>query len=95
MKHELDKKKTLSRPKQSPIFLLCFQKEPTVYPASNFHLAEDAENLRAAMKGLGTDEETIIEILATRSNAQRQQIAKYFQETLERVSSSKSNQKLT
>lgn len=38
------------------------------------------------MKGLGTDEDVIIELLTSRSNAQRQQIAKYFEVQLERVS---------
>ncbi|XP_018325302.1 annexin B10 isoform X3 [Agrilus planipennis] len=57
---------------------------PTVEPARNFNVTEDAENLRAAMKGLGTDEDKIIEILTNRSNSQRLQIAKYFDENLER-----------
>lgn len=57
-----------------------------MYPADNFNAAEDAETLRAAMKGLGTDEDTIIQVLTSRSNSQRQEIAKYFQEQLERVS---------
>lgn len=56
-----------------------------MYPADNFNVAEDAETLRAAMKGLGTDEDTIIELLTSRSNAQRQKIAKYFEEELGRV----------
>lgn len=56
-----------------------------MYPADNFNVVEDAEALRAAMKGLGTDEDTIIELLTSRSNAQRQKIAKYFEEQLERV----------
>lgn len=62
-----------------------FQREPTVYPASNFNVTEDGDTLRAAMKGMGTDEDTIIEILTSRSNSQRQQIAKYFEQQLGRV----------
>ncbi|XP_018325298.1 annexin B10 isoform X2 [Agrilus planipennis] len=61
-----------------------YSKKPTVYPASYFNASEDAEMLRAAMKGLGTDEDIIINILTTKSNAQRQEIAKYFSEVLER-----------
>lgn len=37
------------------------------------------------MKGLGTNEEAIIEILTNRSNKQRQEIAKFFTEEYGRV----------
>ncbi|KFP51019.1 Annexin A8 [Cathartes aura] len=46
--------------------------------ALNFDPAPDAQTLYKAMKGLGTDEQAIIDVLTNRSNMQRQQIAKSF-----------------
>ncbi|KAF5288083.1 hypothetical protein FQR65_LT12133 [Abscondita terminalis] len=57
---------------------------PTVYPRDGFSVVEDGETLRAAMKGLGTDEEAVIDIICTRSNWQRQQIATFFEQELGR-----------
>ncbi|XP_041978891.1 LOW QUALITY PROTEIN: annexin B10-like [Aricia agestis] len=57
---------------------MAFVKEPTVVGVPNFNAAEDAAALRAAMKGFGTDEQAIIDILTTRSNIQRQAIAQAF-----------------
>ncbi|KAJ8282738.1 hypothetical protein COCON_G00052570 [Conger conger] len=56
----------------------------TIRPASGFDPNSDAKALRKAMKGFGTDEDTIIEILANRSNAQRQEIRQAFKSTLGR-----------
>ncbi|KAJ8777150.1 hypothetical protein J1605_014533 [Eschrichtius robustus] len=50
----------------------------TVHPAGDFNPDADAKALRKAMKGLGTDEGTIIDIITHRSNAQRQQIRQTF-----------------
>ncbi|XP_004280379.2 annexin A6 isoform X1 [Orcinus orca] len=50
----------------------------TVHPAGDFNPDTDAKALRKAMKGLGTDEDTIIDIITHRSNAQRQQIRQTF-----------------
>uniref|UniRef100_A0A8C0VZR3 Annexin n=1 Tax=Castor canadensis TaxID=51338 RepID=A0A8C0VZR3_CASCN len=50
----------------------------TVRPADDFNPDADAKALRKAMKGLGTDEATIIDIITHRSNAQRQQIRQTF-----------------
>lgn len=50
----------------------------TVTDFSGFDGRADAEVLRKAMKGLGTDEDSILNLLTARSNAQRQQIAEDF-----------------
>ncbi|XP_034740375.1 annexin A5a [Etheostoma cragini] len=46
----------------------------TVKPFVNFNAKHDAEILHKAMKGLGTNEDTIVMLLTARSNDQRQQI---------------------
>ncbi|XP_072526715.1 annexin A5-like [Salminus brasiliensis] len=46
----------------------------TVKSQSGFNPNNDAEILWKAMKGFGTDEATILQLLTSRSNAQRQQI---------------------
>lgn len=50
----------------------------TIKPAPKFDPEEDAGVLRKAMKGLGTDEAAIINLLVARSNDQRQDIVKRF-----------------
>ncbi|NXN28010.1 ANXA6 protein, partial [Nycticryphes semicollaris] len=50
----------------------------TIQPTESFNDDGDAQVLRKAMKGLGTDEGAIIEVLTQRSNAQRQQILKAY-----------------
>jgi hypothetical protein len=60
--------------------------QPTVYPASDFDPEADAAALKKAFKGLGSDEDAIIEILTNRSNSQRQQIAAQFKTMYGKVS---------
>lgn len=48
---------------------------PTIRPVHPFYPAEDAKRLYKAMKGLGTDETTLIDVLCQRTWPQRQEIA--------------------
>ncbi|XP_045491046.1 annexin B9-like isoform X1 [Colias croceus] len=52
--------------------------KPTVVPVNPFDPREDAAVLRKAMKGFGTDEKSIIQVLTRRSNEQRLRIAFEF-----------------
>uniref|UniRef100_A0A8C8DRT4 Annexin n=1 Tax=Oryzias sinensis TaxID=183150 RepID=A0A8C8DRT4_9TELE len=54
--------------------------QPTIVPYEDFDVIADIKALRKACKGLGTDEEAIINILANRSAAQRVEIKQaYFE----------------
>ncbi|KAM7378920.1 hypothetical protein PAMP_004508 [Pampus punctatissimus] len=46
--------------------------QPTIVPYEDFDVTADIKDIRKACKGLGTDEEAIIQILANRSAAQRE-----------------------
>lgn len=57
---------------------------PTVVPRKPFDAASDSQELRAAMRGMGTDEQQIIDVLTSRSNAQRQLISAAYTTEFER-----------
>ncbi|THD28189.1 Annexin [Fasciola hepatica] len=52
---------------------------PTIKPTPGFSATADAERLHRAMKGVGTDEETIMNILARRTNHERQEICEAYE----------------
>jgi len=54
------------------------QSIPTVHPASPFDARADADRLHKAMKGLGTDEKGLMEVLCRRTAAQRVQIGQAY-----------------
>lgn len=54
------------------------QYQGTVKTTPGFDAEKDAQILRKAMKGLGTDEKAIIDILSARTNAERQKISLLF-----------------
>jgi len=55
-----------------------FEIFPTIYPGNDFDAAADAENLYKAMKGLGTNERMIIQVVTNRSTAQLKEIETTF-----------------
>ncbi|XP_059223897.1 annexin B10 isoform X1 [Stomoxys calcitrans] len=57
---------------------------PTVVAANPFDPTADSQALRAAMKGFGTDEQEIIDVLVARTNFQRQQIKAKYETEFER-----------
>ncbi|CAF3031114.1 unnamed protein product [Rotaria sp. Silwood2] len=63
-------------PQEQPSILLASleQYQGTVFPAANFNAEADCHALSHAMKGAGTNERALIDIIANRSNFQRQQI---------------------
>ena len=66
--------------------VLCFtQDKGTVVAASKFDPQADAEKLRKAMKGFGTDEKAIIEVVTQRDTTQRQKILKQFKQMFGKV----------
>ncbi|XP_007432024.1 annexin A3 [Python bivittatus] len=52
----------------------------TIHDYPGFSASKDAEAIKTAVQGLGTDETSLINILTGRSNAQRQLIAKEFKD---------------
>lgn len=56
------------------------QSEGTVHGTPGFNAEEDAEKIREAVRGIGTDEKVIIEVLTARRNKQRQEIKRAYKQ---------------
>ena len=59
-------------------YKLEYTQTPVIKAAPNVDLDKDAQTLRKAMKGFGTDEDAIIQVVCARDNAQRQEVKEKF-----------------
>ena len=71
------------------------QEMATVYPIAAWDAVEDAKTLRAAMKGFGTSESEITQVLCQRSNRQRQNIADAYTKQFGRVNNQLKHQNVS
>ena len=60
--------------------------QPTLVPEPKFDVDKDCETLMKAMKGLGTDEDSLTKVLTRRSFNQRLQIMNQYKKKYEKVS---------
>uniref|UniRef100_UPI00358FFCE7 annexin A4-like n=1 Tax=Myxine glutinosa TaxID=7769 RepID=UPI00358FFCE7 len=70
--------KATSNPSPKAASIIQCRGRPSVLPDPAFDPQRDAAVLRKAMRGFGTDEKAIIDVLARRSNQQRQQVLLAF-----------------
>uniref|UniRef100_A0A914XU62 Annexin n=1 Tax=Plectus sambesii TaxID=2011161 RepID=A0A914XU62_9BILA len=71
-------KEQLERDDQSQYEKENVKQEGTLKPYRQFSAEADAELLRKAMKGLGTDEDAVISVFGNRTNKQRQEVIKMY-----------------
>ncbi|XP_076454861.1 annexin-B12-like [Babylonia areolata] len=64
--------------KVPPAASYVIREEGTLKPYPRFSAEEDVQKLRKAMKGFGTDEQALVNVLAYRSNDQRQNLKLMF-----------------
>lgn len=69
---------TASNQSHAPAGMYLPPANPTVRPYQPFNPSEDAQKLYKAMKGIGTNETTLIEILCQRTSPQRQEIIRAY-----------------
>lgn len=75
--------------------LKCRSYPPHMLPHTHFNAENDGRKLKEALEGSGTNEQCIIDIVTTRSNSQRQEIAAWYDNTFDRNLNDDLNDKLS